>query len=292
MDFLQNTQYNGAILKRRMETVMRQLCLGTHKDFERPVPEQIRLIGQAGFDGFFTAWDGDLMEYRRTADREGLFYQSVHAPYHGTGAMWRPGEEGEAALEQLLGCLRDCSEAEVPVMVSHTYYGDLTKARPNRLGMDRYGFLTEQAKGLGVKLAFENTEAEDCLRALLEAFPGKQVGFCWDSGHEQCYSRGKDLLKCFGNRLIATHLNDNLGARHADFITPRDDLHLLPYDGIIDWTQAMDKLRSHGYSGPLTFELKTHSKPNQHENDPYRAISLEDYLREAFTRAIRVSQCL
>ena len=271
---------------------MGKLCLGTHRDFERPVAEQIRLIGAAGFDGFFTAWDGDLTEYRRTAQQEGLFYQSVHAPYHGTGAMWRAGEEGEAALEQLLTCLRACAEAEVPVMVSHTYYGDLTQAQPNQLGIDRYGYLTREAQRLGVKIAFENTEAEDCLRALLDAFPEESVGFCWDTGHEQCYSRGKDLLQLFGNRLIATHLNDNLGARNADFITPRDDLHLLPYDGIIDWEKTMEKLRRHSYSGPLTFELKTHSKPGQHENDPYRAISLEEYLREAFTRAKRVSQYL
>ena len=271
---------------------MRQLCLGTHKDFERPVPEQIRLIGQAGFDGFFTAWDGDLLTYRRTAEEMGLYYQSVHAPYHGTGAMWRPGEEGEAALEQLLACLQACADARVPIMVSHTYYGDLTKAQPTRQGIDRYGMLTERAGRLGVKIAFENTEAEDCLRALLEAFPDKQVGYCWDSGHEQCYSRGRDLLQLFGNRLIATHLNDNMGARHAEFITPRDDLHLLPYDGIINWSAAVKRLEKTGYTGPLTFELKTHSKPDQHENDRYRAGTLEEYLAEAFSRACRVAALL
>ena len=269
---------------------MRRLILGTHKDFECPVPEQIGLIQAAGFDGFFTAWDGDLMQYRRRAEETGMYYQSVHAPYRGTGAMWQPGEAGEAALQQLLHCLRDCAAARVPIMVSHTYYGDLTAAVPTALGLDRYGVLTLEAERLGVQIAFENTEAEDCLRALLEAFPGKNVGFCWDSGHEQCYSRGKDLLALFGERLIATHLNDNLGPRHPDGITPTDDLHLLPYDGVIDWDKTMQRLRRLPFGGPLTFELKTHSKPGQHENDAYRAVPLEHYLREAFHRALRVRQ--
>lgn len=269
---------------------MQQLCLGTHKDFELPVTEQIRRIQEAGFDGFFTAWDGNLAQYRREAEKTGMFYQSVHAPYHGTGAMWQSGPEGEQALAQLLDCLHDCGEAGVPILVSHTYYGDLSKAIPCQQGIDRYGILVEEAGRAGVKLAFENTEAEDCLRGLLDAFREDWVGFCWDTGHEQCYSRGKDLTALFGKRLIATHLNDNLGARHPDGITPRDDLHLLPYDGVIDWTDVMERLKKQNYRGPLTFELKTHSKPGQHENDRYRQETLEEYLKEAYNRAVKVRQ--
>lgn len=46
------------------------------------------------------------------------------------------------------------------------------------------------------------------------------------------------MLDKYGDRLIATHLNDNLGVSDFDGkVTWTDDLHLLPFDGIIDWRQ-------------------------------------------------------
>ena len=58
----------------------------------------------------------------------------------------------------------------------------------------------EKAKEYGIRIAFENTEGEEFLFALMEYFKDDAaVGFCWDSGHEMCYSYGKDLLsRCKG----------------------------------------------------------------------------------------------
>lgn len=39
------------------------------------------------------------------------------------------------------------------------------------------------------------------------------VGFCLDAGHEMCYNHSADMLSLYGDRLIATHINDNLGIR-------------------------------------------------------------------------------
>ena len=89
-------------------------------------------------------------------------------------------------------------------------------------------------------------------------------------------------------RLIATHINDNLGI--LDFsgsITWHDDLHLLPFDGIGDWADIVRRLR--GFDGPLTFELSTISKPDRHENDKYARLSPEEYIAEAYSRACRVA---
>ena len=45
--------------------------------------------------------------------------------------------------------------------------------------------------------------------------------------------KGKDMLELYGDRLIATHINDNLGVSNSDGkIFRTDDLHLLPFDGI------------------------------------------------------------
>ena len=116
------------------------------------------------------------------------------------------------------------------------------------------------------------------------------VGFCWDSGHEQCYNRGKDMLGLYGSKLIATHLNDNLGiSDNEGRIFWTDDLHLLPFDGINDWKDIAIRLNRCGYNGILTFELLNQSKPNRHDNDKYKKMSVEEYISECYARACRVA---
>ncbi|MEE1010519.1 MAG: hypothetical protein U0L11_00620, partial [Acutalibacteraceae bacterium] len=95
------------------------------------------------------------------------------------------------------------------------------------------------------------------------------------------------------DRLICTHLNDNLGIR--DFsgkITYIDDLHLLPFDGIHDWQSVAKRLADCGFNGNLCFELNTTSKPNRHDNDKYAAMPIESYIAEAYNRACRVASLL
>ena len=125
----------------------------------------------------------------------------------------------------------------------------------------------------------------------MDAFNGEEtVGFCWDSGHEQCYNAYKDMLALYGDRLLGTHLNDNLGISRSDGkIFWTDDLHLLPFDGIIDWTDAVNRLNRVGYNGVLTFELAIHSKPDRHENDKYKDMGFIKYLAEVYARACRIS---
>ena len=126
---------------------------------------------------------------------------------------------------------------------------------------------------------------------LMEHFKGNDVvGFCWDSGHELCYNHSQDLLAKLGDRLLITHLNDNLGISRFDgkvFWT--DDLHLLPFDGIADWDDNIRRLAKAQPLDILNFELGIYSKPGRHENDIYTQMSLEQYFTEAYKRACRIA---
>ena len=130
------------------------------------------------------------------------------------------------------------------------------------------------------------------LAALLAHFrDDPNVGLCWDSGHEACYTH-RDLLAepGHGEKLIATHLNDNLGTR--DFGGERtglDDLHLLPFDGIIDWQDVAEHLNRWNYDDILMFELKPRTYPSRHESDAYFDTSPEEYVTQAYMRCCRVA---
>ena len=272
----------------------KKLCLNTSPQHGLPVEEQIRRIGEAGFDGFFTAWEpgAPVERWARQAEALGLEYQSIHAPCAHVAEIWREGPAGDAAVDELRSCLADCARWNVPIMISHAYIGfDGEPCAPTDLGVERFGRLVRDAEACGVRIAFENTEGEPYLAKLLESFADSPaVGYCWDSGHEMCYSHSRNLLALYGGKLICTHLNDSLGVRdHAGRISPLDDLHLLPFDGIADWKKLAGRLSACGYQGPLTFELKPHSQPGRHENDVYARMDIRDYFAACYVRACRVA---
>lgn len=258
-----------------------------------PVKEQILLIKNAGFEGFFTSWKKgvDLKDIREYADSIGMYFQSVHAPFLKVANMWRGGAAADEALEELTACLEDTAAAGVKIMVCHAWIGFYTGESPTESGIEKYRTLAERARELGVSIAFENTEGEEFLAALLEALADyDNVGFCLDTGHETCYNRDADLLALYGDRLIATHINDNLGVKDfGGIIAPTDDLHLLPFDGVKDWSDFAKRIKKCGYGGELTFELKLASHKGRHDNDIYQAMPFEVYLAEAYKRACRVA---
>ena len=97
-----------------------------------------------------------------------------------------------------------------------------------------------------------------------------------------CYNRSRNLLADYGGKLIATHLNDNLGISDYDGkIYWTDDLHLLPFDGIADWPELAVRLRKCGFDGPLTFELNKSSKPDRYDNSMYEKMPAAEYIAAA-----------
>lgn len=273
------------------------LCMNASPAFGCEIEEQIKMLRATGFDAFFTPWERDfpIKKWAAVAKETGMIYQSVHAPFNKTADLWRDDKEkAELALQEITDCIHSCSDNGIELMISHCYIGfdgivDITNE-----GLWRYGRIVEEAEKCGVRIAFENTEGIEYLSALLEAFRNnKNVGFCLDTGHEMCYNFGCDLLEKWGDRLIATHINDNLGIKdYNGNITWHDDLHLLPFDGIRDWDELAKRFVACGYDGILTFELNKHSKPGRHENDIYERMSLQDYFTASFIRACRFASRL
>ena len=115
----------------------------------------------------------------------------------------------------------------------------------------------------------------------------ENVGFCIDTGHEMCYNFSRDLIGKYGEYLIATHLNDNMGITNPPEITFLDDAHLLPFDGIADWNGIADRLNKCGYDGMLTFELNAKGRKGECPNRIYDSLSFEEYVNEAYRRAVK-----
>lgn len=268
------------------------ISIGNH--YSIPITEFLEMLKKIGFDAISPEWEtnSQLAEIMNTAKQCGLFVQSLHAPFGKAADMWRTEDAVSlAAKNELLAPLEACIQFSIPVMVVHTWIGFEYQFDKESLLFQRFDELVSHAKAHNVKIAFENTEGGEYLFALMEHFQNDDtVGFCWDSGHEMCYNHSQDLLAKYGDRLMITHLNDNLGISRFDGKTFwTDDLHLLPYDGIADWDYNIERLKKSRHMDYLNFELSMTSKPERHENDSYKQLGLELYFTEAYKRACKIA---
>ena len=88
-----------------------------------------------------------------------------------------------------------------------------------------------------------------------------------------------------------THLNDNLGLRDPSGIPDgKDDLHLLPYDGNIDWADTLRQLQNAPQQSILNFEIKIRSHSKDPADMPYTHLLLEQFIDQAGDRARRIAR--
>ena len=109
--------------------------------------------------------------------------------------------------------------------------------------------LAELLKKKGIRLAFENQRLLYNLAWILEVCRDEEtVAFCWDAGHEGCFTPGREYMPLFSDRLIALHLHDNRGVYNADD-------HMLPLDGMLDYGRITRQIRESGYTGTMMLEV-------------------------------------
>ncbi|MBR5569989.1 MAG: sugar phosphate isomerase/epimerase [Oscillospiraceae bacterium] len=268
------------------------ISVGYH--YAMPTPDVIKMLKNIGFDAISVEWSTgpELAEAIETARESGMIVESLHAPFWNAAKMWSADEAvGDPAEEELLRALEDCKTWNIPIMVVHTWIGFEYEFDASALYFKHFDALVAKAEAYGITIAFENVEGEEYLAAIMERYADKDiVGFCWDSGHEMCFNRSQDLLAKYGDRLVMTHLNDNLGISRFDgTLFWKDDLHLLPYDGVADWDDNVQRLAKVRPLDILNFELIINSKPDRHENDQYQQMPLELYFTEVYKRACKIA---
>jgi len=255
-----------------------------------PMDQVMDLLANTGFCAVSPGWEpsGSHKEIIRLARSRGLTVQSLHGPLRGMPAMWSREKE-LPILRDLLQSATDCAEAGIPILVVHPWNGVDYTFREEDLYFENFDILVKHIRGLGIRVAFENLEGHEYLQALMDRYAGcPEVGFCWDSGHEQCYTPGMDFLSKYADRLVMTHLNDNLGLTDPEGrLQGTDDLHLLPYHGKLDWDTCLTRLKQARQQEILNFELKIRPKGDRCKLDLYSKMPLEEYIQLAYQQACR-----
>ena len=213
--------------------------------------ENFALFKSLGFDAVFTGCDDNLEKterYANAAAKSGLFYESMHAPFDGINNLWRVGEEGDLMLSRIVSCIERCAKYDIPIAVVHLSSGE---AAPhiNDLGKSRFDAIVECGVKNGVTVAFENQRKIANLAFAMELYNKiDKVGFCWDVGHEGCFTYGKEFMPLFGEKLVYTHIHDNMCEYNGD-------QHLIPFDGKNDYERAARHIANSSFDGTLTLEI-------------------------------------
>ncbi len=253
--------------------------------------EQLDIIAETGFSAFFTGWNREKPnEPSRLAEagaRAGLIYEAVHAPFGRMNSMWVEGIEGDDWRDMLIECVDKTAEAGALIMVTHATVA-ATAPEPSEVGYARFRALAERAAARGIKIALENLEIPEHLEYLfLRLGDLDNVGFCWDTGHNLCYTPDVDMMELYGQRLICLHINDNNGMRTPGVVTWHDDSHFMPFDGRVDWQGVADRLNKANWRGIMTQEM-SRGKECCDRVARYSEMTYREYLADTLERLERI----
>ena len=206
-------------------------------------------IKRAGFDAVLISLSGTFDNAKQVdiIHKVGLEINNCHAPWNGINNFWRDNLDGEAAYKMLEESFTECGKFGIPRAVLHISSGN-DYPPISEIGMDRMARLIEVADRANVDICLENQRFFHFIDYIYAKLDCPRLKFCYDSGHEACFSQTKLALPKYRSRLAALHLHDNSGIYNADD-------HLLPGRGTgVDWDYVRKNLE--GYEGIISLEVK------------------------------------
>lgn len=276
-----------------------QFGISTHLYHDRRLErDHLAQVASYGFEAVEVFATRSHFDYRDEAavDRlgqwlaeTGLTLHGVHAPItekFGAGDVWAPGFSNavqdqarrEAAVRETEAALQISKRVPFDVLVVHlgtpaskNNPGDNSRSAAARSAQE----ICRLAEPLGVRVAFEVipnalSDASSLVRMLENDLEARHAGICMDFGHAHLIGDVVDAVETAAEHLITTHVHDNRG---------RDDEHLVPYLGTIDWKTGLMAMQKIGYDGTYLMELANRDSPAKVLEEARRA-------RQQFERAL------
>ena len=243
---------------------------------ERDHLEQVASYGFEAIELFATRSHFDYYDERAIAaladwlSETGLTLNSVHAPIMASAAGGQSGERysnaladnarRQAAVRETEAALQIARRIPFNVLVVHlgtpaakSQPGDNTRASAFRSAEE----ICRLAEPLGVRIALEVIPNElSTVAALVEMLErnldAPHAGICLDFGHAHLMGDVADAVETAAEHVIATHVHDN---------RRKDDEHLVPYQGSINWDMALTTMQKIGYDATYLMELASTSTP-------------------------------
>ncbi len=215
--------------------------------------ESLKLAVQAGFKRIFMSFkanhlfEGQYRKFYDLAKSYGLEIVFVHLGYQvneGIATIWEEGTAGDQLVADYKRDLEIVAKDGIKMVCMHVTKS--SKQSPmSKIGLKRWEEIVKHAEKLGVIVALENTVWPGYIEFILDNIQSPNLQVCFDSGHNHVYFKDGFDFKRFKNKIACIHLHDNDQSK---------DLHLLPFDGTIDWKLLAENLREANYKGVIACE--------------------------------------
>ncbi len=217
---------------------MIQIGTYIHGGEELTNEQKVAYIKEAGFDfvalGMSAFKDDSLEELVALCEKHGLEIDNIHLTGAKTTEIWSEGELGDKVCARYCREIKRAAAAGIKKGVAHITWGHAIPAPISETGFAHLEKMADCALENGFLLCLENSVYIEYLYATMERLKDHPaVRFTYDSGHRNEFAKDHDLLGIFGDRLAVTHIDDN----DAEF-----DLHLMPFDGNVDWERDAAQL--------------------------------------------------
>ena len=241
----------------------------------------IELYKNAGFDAVdFTlgdmmkpesplygdAWRAEIDRIRTFADKIGMPINQTHAPFRYTRDQFE--REWDFVYGQMVRSIEASAMLGADVVVIHpihymTYHG--CEEEIFERNMEFYRSFIPYCRHFGIKVGVENMWQRDAKRGhivadtcskseefirYIDTLDSEYMVACLDVGHvglPLTDEEAEDVIRALGHdRLGALHIHDN---------NYKDDQHLLPFMGRMNWPAIAKALGEIDYKGDFTYEL-------------------------------------
>ena len=235
------------------------MLIGAMNHPARPLSEQIRWLGEMGFDFLdltlepphASSWNIDAPAITRMLEANNLRVVGHTAPFLPIAS---PVEElRQAALHEFRRCVDVFQRVGAQWMNVHPGMSpmhDRTFTVQRNLESLRELLTYGRQKGLGIMIENlpDRFNTAQQLSELLDPLP--ELGLHLDIGHANLMTTSnttREILAAYGDRLKHVHLHDNRGGNL--------DLHLPLGAGNVDVADSVTALKSCGYDGTITLEV-------------------------------------
>ena len=212
-------------------------------------------------------WRSEAQRVRAISDRIGLPVNQTHTPFRFTRAQFE--NNWDFVYEQTVKSLEISAILGASIAVVHpihymTYHGYEEEIFERNMAF--YKSLIPYCRDYGIKIGVENMWQRDARRGCIiadtcsrsqefiryiDTLDSEYLVACLDVGHvglPLTDEEAEDVIRALGHdRLKALHVHDN---------NYKDDQHLLPFMGKMNWSEITKALGQIDYTGDFTYEVK------------------------------------
>lgn len=270
-----------------------------YKDIE----QQVKDIKNVGFNCVMTNPDpslkyqnGTIKKQVKLLKRYGLKPSSLHMRYKKSDIVhfWNDNKIGKKLEKNLIKDVKLAHKYGFYCVVVHT------AGEANQIGFNRLKRILKLCEKLNIPLALENLSSNaKTLENIFKNIKSDYLKFCWDIGHNHCFTPEIDFAKIYKNKLIALHIHDNLGAGFTDKQFEKlgylnkykedrgriynPDMHTLNKYGSIDWNEIAIKLAKIKQPLNLDYEVLMAYRKNE---------TPQDVLKEVYKQACELEKLI